>query len=218
MFDLEKSITNWRQQMFDAGIKTPVPLKELEVHLREEIEQQIKSGLSEPEAFKIGIQKIGQGPILQDEFKKVRKDGQLKRAGQQIIRSITLIIGWLVAGFLLFCGVVFLDLDWNLFSFHVRWDGEAFFEVLIILVTEIGVWFLAKTSRDRGSRVVSLLICLFLAGIGLFSAVSTASPFWYRGGMACLFCLPSIFWARWELQRFAQERDSSYEDQPMRSN
>ena len=44
MFDLEQSIAEWRRQMLAAGIKTPVPLEELEIHLREEIEQQMKSG------------------------------------------------------------------------------------------------------------------------------------------------------------------------------
>ena len=39
MFDLEQSITNWRKQMLAAGIKSPVPLEELEIHLREEIER-----------------------------------------------------------------------------------------------------------------------------------------------------------------------------------
>jgi len=37
MFSLEKSISEWRRQMLAAGIKTPVPLEELEIHLREEI-------------------------------------------------------------------------------------------------------------------------------------------------------------------------------------
>jgi hypothetical protein len=40
MFDLEKSIPEWRQKMFAAGISA-VALEELESHLREEIEQQI---------------------------------------------------------------------------------------------------------------------------------------------------------------------------------
>ena len=43
MFDLEQSIADLRRQMLAAGIKTPVPLEELEIHLREEIEQQSKS-------------------------------------------------------------------------------------------------------------------------------------------------------------------------------
>lgn len=35
MFDLEQSIAEWRRQMLAAGIKTPVPLEDLEIHLRE---------------------------------------------------------------------------------------------------------------------------------------------------------------------------------------
>lgn len=72
MFSLEKSITDWRKQMLAAGIKTPVPLEELEIHLRDEIERQIKSGLSlnEQEAFEISVQQIGQTKKLNSEFKK----------------------------------------------------------------------------------------------------------------------------------------------------
>ena len=46
--------------MLAAGIKSPVPLEELEIHLREEIEQHIKSGLNEAEAFQAVVEKIGQ--------------------------------------------------------------------------------------------------------------------------------------------------------------
>ena len=53
MFNLEQSLADWRQQMLAAGIKTPVPLEELETHLREEIERQMKSGLPKQEAFEI---------------------------------------------------------------------------------------------------------------------------------------------------------------------
>jgi hypothetical protein len=70
MFDLENSIADWRKQMLAAGIKTPVPLDELENHLREEIERQMKSGLSEQEIFNSAIQKIGQVGLLKTEFKK----------------------------------------------------------------------------------------------------------------------------------------------------
>jgi hypothetical protein len=70
MFDLEKSIADWRQQMLAAGIKIPVPLEELENHLREEIERQIKLGLSGLEAFNSAVQKIGQARALKTEFKK----------------------------------------------------------------------------------------------------------------------------------------------------
>ena len=39
MFDLEQAIAEWRKQMLAAGIKAPVPLDELESHLREEVEE-----------------------------------------------------------------------------------------------------------------------------------------------------------------------------------
>jgi hypothetical protein len=70
MFDLEQSIADWRKQMLAAGIKTPVPLDELEIHLREEIERQMRSGLNEQNAFEISVQRIGQPKALDSEFKK----------------------------------------------------------------------------------------------------------------------------------------------------
>ncbi|HXR46076.1 MAG TPA: permease prefix domain 1-containing protein [Candidatus Limnocylindrales bacterium] len=70
MFDLEKAIADWRQQMLTAGIKTPVPLEELENHLREEIERQVKSGLTEQPALEISVRRIGQPEMLHREFKK----------------------------------------------------------------------------------------------------------------------------------------------------
>ena len=71
MFDLEKQIVEWRKQMLAAGIKSPVPLEELEIHLREEIERQIKSGQNEQQAFEIAVQIIGNANMLKNEFKKI---------------------------------------------------------------------------------------------------------------------------------------------------
>lgn len=69
MFDLEKAIADWRKQMLSAGIKAPVPLEELEIHLREEIERQMKPGLNEQETFNSAVQKIGQASALKAEFR-----------------------------------------------------------------------------------------------------------------------------------------------------
>jgi hypothetical protein len=71
MPDLEEGIAEWRRQMLAAGIKTPVPLDELEGHLRDEVEQQMKSGLSAQLAFETAIQRLGQASALKIEFKKV---------------------------------------------------------------------------------------------------------------------------------------------------
>jgi len=73
MFDLEPSITEWRQQMLAAGIKAPVPLEELEIHLHEEIERQTKAGLTPQDAFTSAVQKLGPAHLVQTEFMKVDK-------------------------------------------------------------------------------------------------------------------------------------------------
>jgi hypothetical protein len=70
MFDLEKSIAEWRKRLQAAGIKSPVPLDELEIHLRDEIERQVKSGLNPQPAFELAVQNIGQARVLRSEFKK----------------------------------------------------------------------------------------------------------------------------------------------------
>jgi hypothetical protein len=84
MFDLEKAIAEWRQQMLSAGIQPPTTLDELESHLRQEIEQQMKSGLSEREAFNSAVQKIGQARALKTEFMRTTVKG--RRISQRFVR------------------------------------------------------------------------------------------------------------------------------------
>ena len=67
---LEPAIAAWREQMLAAGIGSPVPLEELEAHLREEIDRQLQAGLSEPEAFHAAVQSLGPAVPLKTEFTK----------------------------------------------------------------------------------------------------------------------------------------------------
>lgn len=73
MFNFEQAISEWRTQMLAAGIQTPVPLEELENHLREEIERQLILGLNPCQAFAVAVQQIGQAKVLRTEFKKVER-------------------------------------------------------------------------------------------------------------------------------------------------
>jgi hypothetical protein len=85
MFNLEQSIAEWRRQMLAAGIKSPVPLEELECHLREEIEQQIRAGADEARAFQIAVLNIGQAAPLKKEFMKT---GNFKSVLWQKVKSV----------------------------------------------------------------------------------------------------------------------------------
>jgi hypothetical protein len=91
MFNLEIAIAEWRQQMLVAGIKTPVPLEELESHLREEIGQQLKSGVNEQMAFEIAAQQIGQASALKKEFNKAHPTMKTKYISQRFISSMHVI-------------------------------------------------------------------------------------------------------------------------------
>lgn len=79
MFNLEQSIAEWRRQMIAAGIKTPVPLEELESHLCEETEKQIQLGINEQQAFEISVAKIGEIPLVKNEFKKIETTTIMKK-------------------------------------------------------------------------------------------------------------------------------------------
>ena len=71
MFNLEQSIADWRKQMLASGIKSPVPLEELESHLREEIERRVKSGMDARDAFGSAFKTIGWPGQIGREFNKI---------------------------------------------------------------------------------------------------------------------------------------------------
>jgi hypothetical protein len=73
MFNLDQAIAEWRQQMAGGGIKTPEVLDELDSHLRDDVEQQVRSGLSVQQAFEAAAQNIGRAPVLRSEFEKADK-------------------------------------------------------------------------------------------------------------------------------------------------
>jgi len=52
MFNLEQSIAEWRRQMLAAGVKNPNVLDELEIHLREDVEKQMREGSGAQQASK----------------------------------------------------------------------------------------------------------------------------------------------------------------------
>lgn len=70
MFDLEKQIAEWRREMSHAGIRNPEVLDELEAHLREDIELQIRAGVDAQQSFDAAVRRIGEARALQKEFAK----------------------------------------------------------------------------------------------------------------------------------------------------
>src|ERR1700677_1194271 len=131
MFNLEQSIADWRKQMLAAGIKTPVPLEELEIHLREEIERQMKLGRSEAEAFTFAVQKIGQAHTVQNEFEKVEETEEERKwkEGKVLLGTV----GGLLL--LILIGSVLLNSE---MTFGLRMSGLAAIATSILLVAVVG--------------------------------------------------------------------------------
>jgi hypothetical protein len=72
MFELERAVSDWRSEMYSRGIKGSRILDELENHLREDLEEQVRSGLDVQHAFESARTRLGQTNSLRMEFRKVR--------------------------------------------------------------------------------------------------------------------------------------------------
>jgi hypothetical protein len=94
MFNLDEAMEEWRRQMLAAGIKSPVPLDELESHLRDDVEAQISSGTEARQAFEIAAQRIGPAMELKIEFAKSHPNTPMK----QNLINIAVIIATLAIG------------------------------------------------------------------------------------------------------------------------
>jgi hypothetical protein len=121
-------------------------------------------------------------------------------------RMLLTIAGWFTAGYALISAMVGFELHWNFFNWSPKLDLKTFTDGLMLLAIIVGIWFLAQATRDRVSRVVSLLVCLLLVAFafiyvlpaepmtGGFLGRTMPSPLWYRGGCSGLLCLPGALW------------------------
>jgi hypothetical protein len=70
MFNLEQSIAEWRRQMSAGGVQNSTVLDELESHVREDVERQMRAGIDAQKAFAAAVQRIGPASALKNEFRK----------------------------------------------------------------------------------------------------------------------------------------------------
>lgn len=78
--------------MLSAGIKAPVPLEELESHLREEIERQMRTGMEAERAFEFSMGQIGGAQRIKMEFTKIERN-LMKRVTYIILGILGVMIG-----------------------------------------------------------------------------------------------------------------------------
>ena len=79
MFNLEEAVGGWRHQMTASGINVPEVLDELEGHLRDDIEEQLRGGSDPERAFHAAKARMGQAETLRAEFQKAESARRARR-------------------------------------------------------------------------------------------------------------------------------------------
>jgi hypothetical protein len=167
MLNLDQAIADWRKQMLAAGIRTPVPLDELENHLREDIEQQVRCGVPPERAFALAVERIGDAKVLNREFEKTENLGTLRKRKLLYASSV-------LAGAALVYSIVFVAWFIERRRGNIEITRTEFFLVLgamfaTILFGFIGRYFakfLPVVTSER-SQAALIVAVVFLGG-GLF--------------------------------------------------
>jgi hypothetical protein len=73
MHNLEQLVAEWRKTMLTRHKIHHGALDELENHLRESVEQLLRSGMTEPEAFGRAVTELGAAPAIASEFQKLQR-------------------------------------------------------------------------------------------------------------------------------------------------
>jgi len=122
-----------------------------------------------------------------------------------VIRAILLILGWLMAAFVLWLLLVALEVYWNLYNWQPKLDWRALGLGFAMCLVLAGIWMLAHATRQHAARGVSLVVCFALLAlaayvfppepltVGLF-ARERSSPLWYRVARLAVLVLPTLFW------------------------
>jgi hypothetical protein len=88
MSNLVPLIANWRRQMTDGGLCDPEVLRELESHLRDDLEEQMNSGMDAWQAFESAVNHVGPAIELNLEFRKAKLNQPMKPETLVLLRKI----------------------------------------------------------------------------------------------------------------------------------
>jgi hypothetical protein len=158
MFDLQQAIAEWRRRLARGGINSPDVLDELESHLREDVQQQMRSGVGPRQAFDAARQRLGQNDALKIEFKRANPTAE-------VLEKLMTVVCILLAGFIVWMsGYTFLQMELSPSEQIVAYAAVAF-TLLVACRWRYAVPFLPVIA-GRAKRMSAGLICI-LSGVGL---------------------------------------------------
>lgn len=137
MFDLNEAVSKWRKEMLGAGVKSPVPLNELESHLREQLEGR---GVIDEKIFDCAVRQLGRPGSIRSEFKKVERQSMKRK----------IIIGLAVFGFFVGTSIILPALAQHNKRNAGTWATDEIVPVSIgCLVALVGVGTIGYTLKTR---------------------------------------------------------------------
>jgi hypothetical protein len=152
MFDLQQAIAEWRQQLARNGINSPDVLDELEGHLREDVQQQMRSGVGPRQAFDAALQRLGQNDALKTEFKKAS-------GSADVLGNLMVGVCIVLAGFIVWMsGYTFLQMELSPSEQVVAYAAVAF-TLLVACGWRYAVPFLPVIASRRKRMTVGL-VCI----------------------------------------------------------
>ena len=154
MFDLEHAISEWRRQLSVSGIDSLEVLDELESHLREDAQQQIRSGSSPQQAFHSAVQRIGQRDALKTEFRKIN-------GGARVLEKLMSLVSIIMVAFIVWMsGYTFSLMELSPLEQIVAYAGVAV-TLLVACAWRYAVPFVPVLA-SRGKRMAVGLLCMTL--------------------------------------------------------
>jgi hypothetical protein len=139
--------------MSDGGIQAPALLDELENHLREDVEQQIRSGASMHQAFETAVRRIGQASELKMEFARVSE----APPGPGTLMGVVCVL--FVGFILLLSGFTFFEMEMSVGEQIVAYAAVAF-SLLVACGWRYAIPFLPVISNKRKRMVVGAVCIL----------------------------------------------------------
>jgi hypothetical protein len=142
MFDLELEIQRWRRELIANGLSSS-ELDELEDHLRTDIEEQMRSGVAERDAFGIAVERIGRSSQLNTQFDFASASAPAtRRSGNNAAAIVKRTIGLLVA-----CALVSATVYW-LSGVPIVWKtGASLFGAAFLAIVAGSVWLYGRAEK-----------------------------------------------------------------------
>ena len=195
MFNLESKISEWREQMLAVGIQSPVPLEELETHLREEIDRQMRAGTNEQIAFEVAQAQMGRAEPIKVEFKKV--GGFLAWLGENRQARInrTLALLWLA-----YCSYFFFSITAVLPSLtdirSFRPTPDLFLILFYLLILFFGIVASIRLFGGNHRGITTIRLIAILGLVALVAQVMAFKTFSAMAVVLTIFNLASIWLLR----------------------